>query len=144
MINVTKGWPNSHASESSYPILVGQDIVEGDFVVLVDDGEGNPVWRLMLSTDTDAAQGIDSLGGQALDTNTSFGYDVRYTNQLPVVMNNYQAQTDRFSPGSYPVGTRLEIDPNRPGSVRPFTSGAVVARVVSHDPESGILTVARR
>ena len=144
MINVTKGWPNSHGSESSYPILVGQDIVEGDFVVLVNDGDGNPVWRLMLSTDTVADEGLDHLGGQALDTNTSFGYDVRYTGQLPVVMNNYHAQTDRFSPASYVPGMALEIDPARPGSLRPFTSQAIVARVISYDAEAGILTIARR
>jgi hypothetical protein len=92
----------------------------------------------------DTVEGTDTLGGQALDTNTSFGYDVRYTGMLPVVMNNYQAQTDRFSPGTYAPGTRLEIDPARPGSVRPFVSGAVVARVVSHDAASGVLTISRR
>ena len=143
MINVTKGWPNSHGSEASYPILTSQDIVEGDFVLLVDDGNGNPVWRLMLNTDALAA-GINDVGGQALDTNTSFGYDVRYTGQLPVVMNNYHAQTDRFSPGVFSPGDALDIDPLRPGSVRVAATVNIIARVISHDAESGILTIARR
>jgi hypothetical protein len=143
MINVTKGWPNSHGSEASFPVLVGQDVVEGDFVFLVDDGDGNPVWRLMLFTDT-LADGINEVGGQALDTNTSFGYDVRYTGELPVVMNNYHAQTDRFSPDTYVPGDPLEIDPARPGSVRKAAGANIVARVLSHDAEAGILHIARR
>jgi len=143
MINVTKGWPNSHGSEDSYPVLVGQDIVEGDFVLLVDDGAGNPVYRLLLSTDIDAGI-VDSMAGQALDTNTSFGYDVRYTGMLPVVKNNYTAQTDRYGAGTYAPGTKLMIDVARPGTVIPWVSGPVIGVVISIDTESGVLKLTRR
>lgn len=141
MLNVLKGWPNAHASEASYPVLTGQDIVEGDFVMLDDDGAGNPVWRLALSTDAQAD--LDHRGGQALDTNTAFGYDVRYTGKLPVVRSNYVAQTDRFSAGTYAPGGQLEIDPARPGRLRPQVAGAVAATVESPDVGSGILTLRR-
>jgi len=142
MINVTKGWPNGHASEASYQILDGQDIVEGDFCVLVDDGSGNPVWRLAISTD---AQTVLDNGGQALDTNTSFGYDVRYTGMLPVVRKNYTAQTDRFTPGTLIPGSSLEIDSARPGVVKLHAGGAlaVAGTVESYDAEAGILTYSR-
>ena len=95
MINVNKGWPNGHASEASYPVQEGVDVVEGDFVVLIDDGAGNPVWRLATEAAADDAD-VLATGGQALDTNTFYGYDVRYANMLPVVRRNYTAQTDRF------------------------------------------------
>lgn len=142
MINVTKGWPNGHASEASYPVLAGQDVVEGDFVLLVDDGDGNPVWRLM--TSADVQNSVDQLGGQALDSNTAFAYDVRYTGMLPVVRNNYTAQTDRFTPDAYAPGDLLEIDPARPGIVRRLVAGAIVGAVESHDPENGLLKITRR
>lgn len=141
MINVLKGWPNGHASESSFPVLTGQDIVEGDFVMLDNDGSGNPVWRLATSADTQ--QDLDHRGGQALDTNTAFGYDVRYTGKLPVVRSNYTAQTDRFSASSLVPGDQLEIDAARPGRLKIQSAGAVAAVVEAYDAASGILTIRR-
>ena len=141
MLNVTKGWPMGHASEGSYQILEGQNIVEGDFVAIVDRGDGTPVARLMTSAD---AAAVADAGGQALDTNTLFGYDVRMTGMLPVVLKNYTAMTDRFANANYAPGMELEIDPARPGSVRPEAGGAVVAVVEAYDQAAGVLTLRRK
>jgi hypothetical protein len=141
MINVNKGWPNGHASEASYPVLEGVDVVEGDFVVLVDDGAGNPRWRLATSAD---AADVVATGGQALDTNTFFGYDVRYANMLPVVRRNYTAQTDRFdTQAAFPVGAPLRISAVSPGRVSAAGGGAIVGYVESYDAQAGVLTMQR-
>ena len=145
MINVNKGWPNGHASEASYPVQQGVDVVEGDFVVLVDDGAGNPVWRLATEAagDTDA---VIATGGQALDTNTFYGYDVRYANMLPVVRRNYTAQTDRFdTQAPLSVGAPLYISAMSPGrvSAAASTSTAIVGYVESYDAQAGVLTLFR-
>ena len=143
MLNVNKGWPNGHASEASHPVREGVDVVEGDFVVLVDDGAGNPVWRLATSADTDA---VLATGGQALDTNTFYGYDVRYANMLPAVRRNYTAQTDRFdTQAPLPVGAPLYISAISAGRVSAVAPGGVlpVAYVESFDAAAGVLTMFR-
>jgi hypothetical protein len=143
MINVNKGWPNGHASEASHPVKQGVDVVEGDFVVLVDDGAGNPVWRLATAADTDA---VVATGGQALDTNTFYGYDVRYANMLPAVRRNYTAQTDRFdTQAALPVGAPLYISAISPGRVSSVVSAgaAILGYVESYDAAAGILTLFR-
>jgi len=145
MINVNKGWPNGHASEASYPVQAGVDVVEGDFVVLIDDGAGNPVWRLATEAAADDAD-VLATGGQALDTNTFYGYDVRYANMLPVVRRNYTAQTDRFdTQAAIAVGDPLFISAISPGrvSTAPSTSTAVVGYVESYDAQAGVLTMFR-
>jgi len=143
MLNVNKGWPSGHASEASYPVQEGVDVVEGDFVVLVDDGAGNPVWRLSTAADLDA---VTATGGQALDTNTFFGYDVRYANELPVVRRNYTAQTDRFdTAAALTVGAPLYLSAISPGRVSalPSVGPSIVGYVEAFDAAAGILTVFR-
>jgi hypothetical protein len=143
MINVNKGWPGGHASEASYPPRAGVDISEGDFVKLVDDGAGNPVWDL--ATAADAAADLET-GGQALDTNTFYGYDVRYSNMLPVVRKNYTAQTDRFdTAAALTVGAPLYISAVSPGRLSAAVSagGAVVGHVEAYDAQAGVLTLSR-
>lgn len=143
MINVTKGWPNSHASEGSYQIREGQNIVEGDFVKIVDKGDGTPVVELMTGALGTTSQAAADAGGQALDTNTAFGYDVRMSGMLPVVLKNYTSMTDRFSNAVYAPGDVLRIDPNRPGSVINSGAGAIVGVVEAFDAAAGILTLRR-
>lgn len=142
MINVIKGWPVGGAIEASFPVLEGQDIVEGDFLVLVNDGSGNPVWRL--ATSSDSQLDLDHSGAQAVDTNTAQGFDVMYTGKLPAVMSNYLAMTDRYeaSAGLVP-GAQLEISASSPGRLKIQSAGAVAAVVVAHDEAAGILTIRR-
>ena len=137
MINVTKGWPNGSASETSLPAASGVDIVEGDFVVVDSSG------ALKLAVDGDAQALMDSAGGQALDTNTQYGYDVRYSGKVPVVLSNYEAQTDRFlASGTYTPGTLLRLS-STAGQVTDSGSGAIVGVVLSHDATNGIITFRR-
>lgn len=140
MLNVTKGWPMGHASEGSYQIREGQNIVEGDFCKIVDRGDGTPVVELLLVGDS-AAQA--DAGGQALDTNTLFGYDVRMSGMLPVVLKNYTAMTDRFENAVYAPGDVLRISGARPGSVVNSGAGPIVGTVEAFDQAAGILTLRR-
>jgi len=143
MINVTKGWPMGHASEGSYQIREGQNIVEGDFCKIVDKGDGTPVIELLTGASGAVEQAAADGGGQALDTNTMFGYDVRMTGMLPVVLKNYTAMTDRFSNATYAPGDTLRIDLNRPGSVINTGTGPIVGTVEAFDQAAGVLTLRR-
>ena len=140
MLNVTKGWPLGHASEGSYQIREGQNIVEGDFVKIVDRGDGTPVVELLSAADS---QDAADAGGQALDTNTMFGYDVRMTGMLPVVLKNYVTMTDRFGSSAFAPGDVLRIDTNRPGSVVVGGGGPRVGVVEAFDQAAGVLTLRR-
>ena len=141
MINVTKGWPNGCALEASYPVAAGVDVVEGDFLQLADDGSGNPVWQLAAATTT---QGVaDTRFYQALDTNTAFGYDTRYTGKLAAVGRNYTAQTDRFVTNTYAPGDLLMVSATAGKLDKHTGSNGVVGVVVSFDSAAGILTFSR-
>jgi len=138
-INVTKGWPNGHASEMSYPVHTGVSVPEGAFVTLIDGGAGAPEWRLSVTGDL-----ATDIMGQALDTNTTYGYDVRYAEKLPVVLKNYVAETDQFTGAAFAPGDLLSVDPAAPGKVH--VQGVMelaIATVVEYDATAGLLTLAR-
>lgn len=141
--NVIKGWPNGHASELSEKPKAGESILEGSAVVLEDDGSGVPQWALAdgasLATEEDARR-----VGFALDTNTTYGYDVRYTNKLPVVQHNFSAVTDQFVGASFAPGNKLEVGTGaNVGKLQLLAGGVMVGEVISYDSVNGKLTFFR-
>lgn len=144
MLNVIKGWPNGHASElSTVKPDAAAAILEGMAVVLEDDGAGVPQWTIADGasiTDVEDAFGL----GWALDTNTTFGRDVRFSNKLPVVQHNFTAVTDQFVAAAFVPGSILEIGTAANiGKLQLLAAGVPVAVVVSYDSVDGKLTFYR-
>jgi len=141
--NVIKGWPNGHASELSLKPKASESILEGSAVVMEDDGAGVPQWALAdggsLATDADGRK-----VGFALDTNTTYGYDVRSTNKLPVVQHNFAAVTDQYVGATFAPGDQLEVGTGADvGKLQKLAAGVSVAEVIEYDSVNGKLTFFR-